>query len=114
MFKVVRICNSQFKCIYLKKEKHFLNFLFDFWILHQIYKIFQEKMMVIANVFPKLQAVKNLGRTLSKKRRFRTRFDSEHVKASQMPAKMFVEAPLSWFFIIFREVDLENVSPSVT
>ena len=114
MFKVVRICNSQFKCIYLKKEKRFLNFLFDFWILHQIYKIFQEKMMVIANVFPKLQAVKNLGRTLSKKRRFRTRFDSEHVKASQMPAKMFVEAPLSWFFIILREVDLENVSPSVT
>ena len=114
LFKVVRICNSQFKCNYLKNKKLFLNFLFDFWNLHQILKILREKMIIIANVFPKYQTVKILVRPLSKKRRFRTRFDSEHVKASQMPAKMFVEAPLSWFFIILREVDLENVSPSVT
>ena len=37
-------------------------------------------MIVIANVFPKLQTVKILVRPLSKKRRFRTRFDSQHVK----------------------------------
>ena len=97
-----------------EKHKSFSEFWFHFWILHQILNILKEKMIVIANVFPKLQTVKILVRPLSKKRRFRTRFDSEHVKASQMPAKMFVEAPLSWFFIILREVDLENVSPSVT
>ena len=35
----------------------------------------------------KLQIVKILPRPLSKKRRFRTRFDSQHVKASQILAK---------------------------
>ena len=44
-------------------------------------------MILIANVFPKLETVKILLRPLSKKRRFRTRFDSEHVKASQTLAK---------------------------
>ena len=43
-------------------------------------------MIVIANVFLKLQTVKILVRPLSKKRRFRTRIDSEHVKASQILA----------------------------
>ena len=114
LFKILRIWNSQFKCQYVKNESLFLKFFLHFWILYQILNILKEKMIVIANVFPKLQTVKILVRPLSKKRRFRTRFDSEHVKASQMPAKMFVEAPLSWFFIILREVDLENVSPSVT
>ena len=97
-----------------EKQKSFSNFLLHLRNLHRILNILTKKMIVIANVFPKLQTVKILVRPLSKKRRFRTRFDSEHVKASQMPAKMFVEAPLSWFFIILREVDLENVSPSVT
>ena len=44
-------------------------------------------MIVIANVFPKLQTVKDLVRPLSKKRRFRTCFDSQHVKASQILSK---------------------------
>ena len=95
--KVVRICNSQFKCNYLKNKKLFLNFLFDFWNLHQILKILREKMIIIANVFPKYQTVKILVRPLSKKRRFRTRFDSEHVKASQMLAK----SPWELFYHVF-------------
>ena len=44
-------------------------------------------MIVIANVFPKLQTVKNLVRLLSKKRSFRTRFDCQHVKGSQILRK---------------------------
>ena len=40
-------------------------------------------MIVIANVLRKLQTVKDLVRLLSKKSRFRTRFDSQHVKGSQ-------------------------------
>ena len=44
-------------------------------------------MMVIANVFPKLQTVKNFVRLLRKKRRFRTSFDSQHVKVSKTLAK---------------------------
>ena len=41
-------------------------------------------MVVTLNVFLILQTVKTLVRRLSKKRRFGTRFDSEHVKTSQM------------------------------
>ena len=43
--------------------------------------------IVIANVFPKLQKVKNLVRTLSKKRLFRASFESQHVKMSQTVMK---------------------------
>ena len=57
--------------------------MFNLWNLHQILNIFKEKNIVIANVFPKLQTVKELVRPLSKKRRFKTSFDSEHVKGSQ-------------------------------
>ena len=73
--------NLQFPIKMQLFEKLFLEFLFHFWILHQILNILKYKMIVIANVFPKLQTVKIFVRPLSKKRCFRTRFDSEHVKA---------------------------------
>ena len=44
-------------------------------------------MIVIANVFPKLQTVKDLARPLTKKRCFSTFFDSQHVKGSQTLVK---------------------------
>ena len=44
-------------------------------------------MIVIANLFPKLGTLNILVRPLSKKRRLRTRFDSQHVKVSQILAK---------------------------
>ena len=87
LFKIVRICNSQFKCNYLTNKKLFLNFLFNFWNLHQNLKILKKGMIVIANVFPKVQTVKVLVRQISKKIRFRTLFDIQHVKASQILAK---------------------------
>ena len=61
--------------------------MFDLLNLHQILNILKEKMIVIANVFAKLLTVKNLLRALSKRCRFRTRFDSQHVKASQVLPK---------------------------
>ena len=61
--------------------------MFHFWILHQILNILKEMMIVIANVFRKLQTVKILVRPLSKKHRFTTGFGSQHVKASQLRAK---------------------------
>ena len=87
----------QFKCNYLENEKTFLNFLFHFWILHQIFKTLEEKMIIIANVFPKLQNVKIFVRKLSKEQRFRTGFCSQHVKSSQMFAKF----PWECFYHIF-------------
>ena len=47
---------------------------------HQILNIFKKMKIVIDNVFPKLQTVNDLARPLSKKRCFRTPFDSQHVK----------------------------------
>ena len=73
LFGIVRICRSLFKGSYLKNENLFLNFMFLFWNLHQILKIFW-KVIVIANVLPNLQNVKGLVRALSKNRRLRTYF----------------------------------------
>ena len=49
-------------------------------------------MMVIANILPKLQTVNILVRPLSKKPRFPTHFDSEHMKSSQILYKSPWEA----------------------
>ena len=87
LYKIARISHSQFKLNYLKNENLSLKFLFHFWILHQILNVLKTKMIVIANVFPKLQTVKNLVGTLSKRRHFRARFDSQVVKSSQILAK---------------------------
>ena len=97
LLKIQRICNSQFKCNYLKNEKLFLTFLFHFWNLHQILHIFIKKMMVIPNVFPKLQTWKNFVRPFCKKRRFGTRSSSQDVKMCQSLAK----SPWECFFHIF-------------
>ena len=89
----------------MKNKKLFLNFLFDFWNLHQILKILKEKMIVAANEFPKLQTVKNVVRALPKKRPSWTRFHTQHVKASQILAN-FHESAFIMFFIILVEFDL--------
>ena len=46
------------------------------------FKLFQTNKIATANVFPKLQTVKDLLWPLSKKRRLRTSFDSQHDKGS--------------------------------
>ena len=70
-----------------KKKRNFLISLFHFWNLHQISNILKKKMIVIANVFPKLQTLKIFDRKLSQEYRFRTSFDSEHLKASKILVK---------------------------
>ena len=49
--------------------------------------IFEKKMIVLATLFRKLQAVKDFVRPLYKKHSFRTPFDSQHVKGSQTSLK---------------------------
>ena len=51
LLNIARICNSYFKCNYLKNENPFLNILFHDENLRQILDILKEKMMVIANIF---------------------------------------------------------------
>ena len=62
-------------------------------------------MIVIANIFPKLGTVKTFVRSLSKKRRFRTRFDSQHVKASHILAK----SPSGRFFQVVSSFSGEMI-----
>ena len=70
-----------------QKRKSFPDFFVPFLESTSNFKHFQKRMIVIANVFPKLKNVKGFVRPLSKKCRFRTRFDSQHVKASQILTK---------------------------
>ena len=51
------------------------------------FKPFEKNMIVIVNVLPILQTVKNLVGPLSEKRRVRISFDSEKVKGSQTLVK---------------------------
>ena len=86
LFRSVRTWGSLFK-LFILKTKIFLKFLFHLWNLHIIVNIFKKRKIVTANVFPKLQSVKDLARPLSKKRRFTTSFDSQQVKGSQTLVK---------------------------
>ena len=54
--------------------------------------------MVIANVFPKLQTVKNFVRPLCENPRFGTRFDSQHVQVSQK----ILKSPSEHFYHVFH------------
>ena len=54
-------------------------------------------MIVIPNIFSKLQSVKILVKPLSKKRPLKKRFDSQHMKASQILANF----PLEHFYTVF-------------
>ena len=69
------------------KQKTFSDFFCYFRNEHQILNILKKKMIVIATLLRKLQAVKDLVRPLSKKHRFRTPFDSQHVKRCQTLVK---------------------------
>ena len=72
------------------------------------------EIIVIANLFRKLQTVKDLVRPLSKKHRFRTPFDSQHLKRFPNSCKIFMTALSSHFFLTLGEPDLENISLSYT
>ena len=70
-----------------EKRKFFSQFPVPFLESTSNFKNFEKKMMVLANVFPKLQTVKNFVTSLCKKRRFGTRLDSRHVKVSRILTK---------------------------
>ena len=67
-------------------------------------------MILIANVFPKLQTVKNVLRPLCKNGPFGTRFDGQHDKVSQILPK----SPWELFYHVFSsfwEKLIWNISP---
>ena len=70
-----------------EKRKTFSQFFLPVLECTSNFKYFRKSTIVIANVFPKLQTVKIFVRLLCKKRFFRTRLDSQHVKVSKILAK---------------------------
>ena len=75
-----------------EKRKTFAEFFGPFLECTSNFNRFEKNMIVPTNIFPKLQTVKILVRPLSKKRRFRTRFEKEHVKASLKTCEMSMRA----------------------
>ena len=110
IFGIVRICNSLFKCNYLKNENLFLNFLFHLWNLHQILNIFEKKIIVIGNVLAKLQTFKDLVKKLSWKPRFRISFDSQHGNGYQAHEKSTWEHLYHIFWSLWEKM-ICKVSP---
>ena len=111
LLEIWRICNSQCKGHYLKNKNLFLKCLFDWWNLHEMLNILKKNLTAIAIVFPKLQTVKNFVRPLCKKR-FGARFDSQHVKLSQLRVK----SPSEHFHHVFSSLwgtVIWNMSPLV-
>ena len=104
LFRIVRNFSSLFKLNYLKNEKRFLNFLSHLCDLHQILSIFEKKIIVIANVFPKLQTVKHLVKQLSRKHRSRISFDSQGVNGCQTLVKSSWEHFYDIFWSLWGEM----------
>ena len=110
LFGIVRIWSSLFNYSYHKNKKIFLHFLFHLWNLHQILNIFEKKMFLIANVFPKLQNVKSLLKPLSRKRCFRTSYTSGGVNGCQRLLKFALEHLYHIFWSLWEEV-ISKISP---
>ena len=110
LFRIVRIYRSLFKSSSLKKKKHFLEFLFHLWNLHQILNIFQKKKIVIANVFPKLATVEGSVTPLTIQRRLKTSCDSQHVKQYQTLVKSSWEHFYHIFSSLWGEI-IWKISP---
>ena len=43
-----RFSNNKFKALYLKKEKLYVDFLLNFWNVHEIYNILKKKKSILA------------------------------------------------------------------
>ena len=67
MFRILRTWGSLFKCNYLKNKKFVSDFFLEFMEHTSNFKHFLKNKIVIANVFSKLQTVKDLVWALSKK-----------------------------------------------
>ena len=80
-----------------EKRKIFSEFFVPRLESTQNFKHFGKKMMVIANVIPKLQTVKNFVTPSCKKCCFGTRLDSQHVKVF----RIFADSRGECFYHVF-------------
>ena len=108
LFKIVRTWQYWFKCNYVKDRKLFLKFFFYFLTLHQKLKILKRNVIVTANVFPKLQHVKILVKSPSKELCFRTYFENQQVKVSEILVKSAWEHFYLFFSSLWGELILKT------
>ena len=106
-----RISISLFESNNIKNEKLFRNILSHWCNLRKILNILKKKRIVIANVLPILQTVKDFVRPLSKKHFFRTSFHIQHVKGSQTLVKsswehVYHNSSLLWAEMIWKNSPL--------
>ena len=108
--KIGRISNSLCKMQLFEKRKTFSQIFLPFLESKSNFKHFETNIMAIAHVFPKLQTVKNFDKPPCKKRRLGRRFDSQHVKVSQILEKSLWEL-FFHFFSSFWEKLIWKISP---
>ena len=87
MFKVFGNFQLPIEIQLSQKGKTLSQFFVPFLESTSNFEHLKEKMIVIADVFPKLQTVKIFVRKFSKEHRFGTGLGSQHVKASKLIAK---------------------------
>ena len=83
LFLVETIQCKQSRCIYLKNKKSPSEFFCPFSKSTLSFKYFQQKMNLIAYVFPKLRTPKDVVRSMSKKARLRGLLDRQDGKRSE-------------------------------
>ena len=83
-----------------KKRKTFCHFFVPLMESTWNFKHLKKKKVAIANAFRKLQTAKDLIGPLSKKHRFRTSFNSRHVKGMQT----LLKSPWELFYHLFSSL----------
>ena len=83
LFLIETIYSNIFRCIYLRKEKCFLDFFWHFGNLVSILNIFKKKMTLIADLFLNSRTPKVVVRQMSKKSSFRGSLDNWHDKKTE-------------------------------
>ena len=108
-----RNCTIKFKRIYLKNQKHFLEFSLRFRNLRKILLTLEKMIRLVAQIFVKLSSPKNVATWMPESSCFRTPFRNQRVNASQTllksarqhfyPNFTLISDKLSWkTFILVR------------
>ena len=80
LYVIGRIHRNRFNCNDLRDKNIFLNVLLLTWNLHEMSNNLKQKMTFKGYVFSELETAKDVVSQISKKLRFRTPCDSQHVK----------------------------------
>ena len=78
--------------------------MLHFWNLVSILNIFQKKVTLIADVFPKLRTQKKLVRSMPKKSNFKESFDKQHGKCAQTLLKFAWQHLYDIYWSLWRQL----------